>query len=1077
MAILDEFFGSLQARIQTTVNETEVRDRFCGEVYSFFSITFRLERGRNDARLNRVILEFKDKGLFRGRTSSAKFQEAYSQLTNKYIPQQSSAEGLPLHEYIGVAIDGDHYAFVFFEENGNHRHTELVQINLDGLPPLLEAFRSDVRRAFTPENLIEDFGAQAVVAKTVLQELWHHLDNCLVDETGSQKVQMLFQEWRKLFAQVTSLGYIGQTRIDDYLRFVGIPLPSTQLDYAKVLFVLNTYNALLFKLIAAEVVTTLRYDQYSGFASKAAGCSLSDLRGLLNNHIEHAEIFTANNIYNFIEGAFFSWYLENTPDSLLAALKQMLSRLGLYVFPTTTHSEIRDVLKTIYQNLVPEALRKNIGEFYTPEWLVDLVLDEAGYTGSSTSEKRLLDPCCGSGNFLIHAIARCKEAARQTNETENHILHRILRNIIGFDLNPLAVIAARLNYLLAIADIITPTDRIEIPVYLADAIYAPTREENGGAPIRIYKVGTVLGNIDLALPEALVGQQQDFSKILAVMERDVEIGASRESFIAHLRQEDRIRTILDDKPDWAHLIGTMFDKIQQMEQQNWNRIWCRIVRNYFASVSVGKVHIIAGNPPWIRWSELPEEYRERIKPTCEQYDIFSETSFFGGNELDISGIIAYAVTDRWLEEGGLLAFVITQVHFQAPSSQGFRSFQLPDQSPLGVSRVHDFTNVRPFPGLANKPAVFTWRRGTTTTYPVDYTVWAKKERGSIPEEAPLEEVYDLIEARDRKAIPLPPDNRWSILPPEYFDLADKLKGGSRAWRGRKGIMTDLNAAYFVELVGPGNSPDLVRIRTHPEIGRKAVPFLEWNIEAALVYPLLKGAKDFSAFSYTVSDLAAIVPNKVITSIPSEASFSNTYPEAYRYFQRVNSVMDVNGVPLLENRSTWRTRMKPQGAPFYAIYNVGSYTFAPFKVVWAEIASSIYAAVISEAALPFGLGTKPIVPDHKVYFAATDNEDKAHFLCALLNSEPIRVFVNSFTVKIQVGTIFRSLRLPPFDPTNTHHNNLVALSRQAHSSGINSEVQEQLDSEVWEILESIEPLKVANIKPTTSGQLSLPNFDT
>ena len=84
-----DFFTDLRSRLADVANETEVRDRFCGEIYSHYGITFRMERSRSDARLNRVILEFKDKGLFRGRATSAKFQEAYQQLIQKYIPSPS----------------------------------------------------------------------------------------------------------------------------------------------------------------------------------------------------------------------------------------------------------------------------------------------------------------------------------------------------------------------------------------------------------------------------------------------------------------------------------------------------------------------------------------------------------------------------------------------------------------------------------------------------------------------------------------------------------------------------------------------------------------------------------------------------------------------------------------------------------------------------------------------------------------------------------------------------------------------------------------------------------------------------
>jgi len=1041
----------LRARLATAINETEVRDRFCGEVYKYYGITFRLERGRSDARLNRTILEFKNKGSFGGKIHSAKFKEAFSQLTQKYIPDQAKKEGAELWEYIGVAIDGQHYAFVFFEEDGKARHTALIGLDVDGLPLLLDAFLRDKRRPFTTENLLEDFGPGSELAREVLHQLWQHLNGCLdSQESEAQKVKMLFQEWKKLFAQTTNFGRLGQERIDTYLQRIGFGPP---IDYTRALFVLHTYNALLFKFIAAELVTTIRYKDYSGFASEAGGSHLSELREMLDNRIEHAEIFRANGIENFIEGSFFSWYLEKAPDDLLLAIRKMLSQLGWYIFPRSAQRRVRDVVKDVYQYLVPEALRKNIGEFYTPEWLVDFVLDRVNYKGSLCLKTKILDPCCGSGNFLIHAIDRYKQAAREQGWEDKEIANSILQHVIGFDLNPLAVLSARLNYLLAIADILPSSGRIEIPVYLADAVYAPEQHRNGNTSTRVYSIGTVLGNITLELPEDLVQQRILFGEILSVMERDVEVHETKENFIAHLQQNPAIRPILEKRPDWVKFLTQMYDKVYEMEKRNWNRIWCRIVRNYFASVAIGKVDIIVGNPPWVRWSELPKDYRERIKPTCDQYGIFSQTPFFGGNELDISGMIAYTVTDKWLAKGGSLGFVITQIHFQAPSSEGFRQFRLPGGEPLCIKRVDDFTDVRPFPNLTNKPAVFTWERGEETRYPVEYVVWKRRKGvGSIPEDADLEEVLnEMIEPNYLLAVPLPPDRRWSILSPKEVGLIKKLGGGSKSLRGRKGITTDLNAAYFVRIIGPGSTNRCVKVTTSPEIGRKPVPKLDAEIEHDLIYPLLKGAEQIGPFSFTPGEYVAIVPNRSITSMLSEEEFRKHYPHAYRYFRRINGVKDSTGTPLLENRSTWRTRMKPAGAPFYAIYNVGKYTFAPYKVVWAEIAKTLVAAVVSSQELPYGLGEKPIVPDHKIYFVPLDDEDQAHFLCALLNSEPVRTFVDSFTVKTQVGTLFRHLRLPSFVPADPTHSRLVELSKKAHSEGITDEIQSEIDRLVVSLL--------------------------
>ncbi len=67
----------------------------------------------------------------------------------------------------------------------------------------------------------------------------------------------------------------------------------------------------------------------------------------------------------------------------------------------------RDTLGSVYLDSVPVSERRRTGKYYTPEWLADLVLDAAGYRGSGT----LVDPACGSGVFLLRALARADSLA------------------------------------------------------------------------------------------------------------------------------------------------------------------------------------------------------------------------------------------------------------------------------------------------------------------------------------------------------------------------------------------------------------------------------------------------------------------------------------------------------------------------------------------------------------------------------------------------------------------------------------------------------------------------------------------
>lgn len=1019
-------FRALQRQLANASNEEEVRLAWVRAIEAVLGIVVGAERSHRDLSYNNVVIEFKGPGRFNGRTSSPAFKEAMQDRLLPYIRRTAKAEHIDESDYIGIAIDDTHLAFAQVVE-GQISHDGLLPITLKTFGLVIQACRTSHRRAITASNLIEDFGHESSRGIRLMRAMADALAAAKARRTGT-KVRMLFEEWRTLYGQVADLSKEQLTAINGTLRFAQA---TNRTEVSERLFVVHTFNSLLIKLLAAQI--TAAHGLASGRTFAADLVTIEDDTELLRRireDIEHGGFFEATGIHGFVEEAIFSWYLDAATNahhraSLGGAIRDILTELSLYRTDKLDHT--RDVLRDFYQDLVPDVLRKSLGEFYTPDWLVRYAVNQLHVR--NWLETRAIDPTCGSGSFLVEVIRRKRSAALKRNLTPSETVRMVIDTVWGFDLNPLAVQASRTNFLMAIADLLKaePGQQIEIPVLLADAVYSPARLPDADEDLVEYHVGSENADLKILLPSALAFDRTLLDRVFEVMGEFVDGDAA----FARCAKSLVSRGILNDEQlqRWTDPLKWTYDQVLRLHRQSWNGIWFRIVRNYFRSANAGRFDVIVGNPPWIRWSKLPDAYRERAKPTCEQYNIFSETPHHGGNELDISGMITYTTADKWLRRNGKLSFVLTQTHFQSPSSQGFRRFRIDDHDRLNPLAIDDMKALKPFKEAANKTSVAVFRKTTTPPkYPVPYRVWtpASGHPRLIPSHLALPDVMRRTTRHSLEATPVEAEGSpWAVLGLGRFAALSSITGRSEWVHGRKGVTTDLNGLYFVNVTATNRRTGLVKVQTRPEAGKRDIgpPRIFW-VEPTLLFPLLKGAADFdTCFMHPTHGLFAFVPNGGISreAYDSARTRVNTHcPKTRAYFRAYETS--------LRERSTWMKRMP--NAPFYAVYNVGEYTFAPYKVVWAEQSRVFKAAVAANAKVPL-VGPRPFVPDHKIFFVDFNEPEPAYFLCGLLLAPLVREFVESHNISIQVGDIFKHMSLPPFDPSRCQHTQLATLTKEAH----------------------------------------------
>ncbi|MBB4197354.1 SAM-dependent methyltransferase [Rhodoblastus sphagnicola] len=204
------------------------------------------------------------------------------------------------------------------------------------------------------------------------------------------------------------------------------------------------------------------------------------------------EALAAAGINGAVESDFFDWV---TADEAGIALAR---RIMAHVRRFRLAEVESDVLKILYESLVDRDERHGLGEYYTPDWLAAKVVRHAV---DRPLEQRVLDPACGSGAFLFHAVRNFLREADESGMAPARRAKAVCNHVAGIDIHPVAVIIARVTYLLALAPALAAREGgLSIPVSLGDAMqpsigaFMAGRELTLGAPPPCGWAHVLVGN-------------------------------------------------------------------------------------------------------------------------------------------------------------------------------------------------------------------------------------------------------------------------------------------------------------------------------------------------------------------------------------------------------------------------------------------------------------------------------------------------------------------------------------------------------------------------------------------------------
>ena len=167
-----------------------------------------------------------------------------------------------------------------------------------------------------------------------------------------------------------------------------------------------------------------------------------------------------------VESDFFAWPTEVGGLPMLRTLARRVARFDWQESPN-------DVAAILYETVIPPEERRQLGEYYTPDWLARAIVREVV---TEPLGQYVLDPACGSGTFVAEAVTHLIEAAGKTSLDAKDTLEWLRFSVSGIDVHPVAVHLARAAWVLAAQPAIQAAvdsgfaSSITAPIYLGDAL-------------------------------------------------------------------------------------------------------------------------------------------------------------------------------------------------------------------------------------------------------------------------------------------------------------------------------------------------------------------------------------------------------------------------------------------------------------------------------------------------------------------------------------------------------------------------------------------------------------------------------
>ena len=835
-----------------------------------------ITKGRADTAIGALIIEFKQPKTL---NTIEKQNKAVSQISDYML-------GLTLEsELVGFVTDGTKGCFVTRDSSGIILEA-FSELNASVMDRLIQSIVKLSKTALSSKSLVKDFccSGHSSTGIKLANSLYSTLSTNMTDRTV-----MLFNEWKELFNLSHDDISKQQAIIDRKIALQNVfQVEFTKKDEEyKALFALQTAYVIIVKIVAYRIISLIRYNSSFIDFEAISNTPIESLRSQLAS-LEEGAIFRDYGMLNLLEGDFFSWYAFNEQwnSTIAESLNSVFKVLSKYSSRPVLNqsSESRDFFKELYQGMMPAEVRHSLGEYYTKQWLAHHVVKEA-IELCGVSKWKGVDPCCGSGTFVTAMIGQVLYETKSLSKEEQ--LKEILNRVKGIDLNPVAVLSARVNYFINISHLLDNTNEIEIPIFLGDSSYVPKSVLCDGIKCYEYSINTLMDPIEIVVPCSMVEDSYAFSKAMT----DIE------PYIKAFNEEGAYNCIssLVPKKELTNEIQSQIHKLTsslvELERKNWDGIWARIITNFLTTANLGKFDVIVGNPPWVDWKSLPSGYRDRIISLCISRNLFSGDRVTGGINLNICALITNVVAENWLGDDGIIGFLMPEPLIFQPSYEGFRNLLLSDGSRLYIKKLSNWNKAgHPFYPVTQKfLTFFISRREVEYSNGIEVDWYVKKTNKNIDNIENLSVLENFNISTQYAATCHSFRNMFTYIRNKALINDMKSVAGESSYIGREGIEFYPQEMIIFEQTEMPPTKECTSLRNiQVKKSKYNVPQTYRLLETKYLHPLIQGT-DITPFHIEVSgyivpfpydkkvsDRLPIPMDKLVKDAPKLAKFYNQF---------------------------------------------------------------------------------------------------------------------------------------------------------------------------------------------------------